>query len=79
MIIRLEGGQFKRSTSTTVVAKLADCHGVSVEASLGELPDDPAPDVEGMLRRVGRLDTRDRALLDRIIRLMIEMQVSLGK
>ena len=78
MIIRLERGQFKRATSS-VVAKLADYYGVSVEEMLGEPPDDPVPDVESMLRRAGRLDARDRVLLDRIIRLMVEMQVSRGK
>ena len=77
MIIRLERGHFKRSTST-VVARLADYFGVSVEEMLGEVPDDPAPDVESMLRHIGRLDARDRALLDRIIKLMVEMQASRG-
>ncbi|MXW87447.1 MAG: helix-turn-helix transcriptional regulator [Boseongicola sp. SB0673_bin_14] len=75
MIWRLEKGRMKKSTST-VVAKLADYFGVSIEELLGELPDDPAPDVASMMRRVGRLDARDRALLDRIIRLMVEMQAS---
>ncbi len=75
MIIRLERGQFKRATST-VVARLADHFGVSVEEILGESPDDLVPDVESMLRRAGRLDARDRVLLDRIIRLMVEMQAS---
>ena len=75
MIIRLERGNFKRSTST-VVAKPADHFGVSVEEMLGESPDDLVPDVESMLRRAGRLDARDRVLLERIIRLMVEMQAS---
>lgn len=75
MIIRLERGHFKRATST-VVAKLAHHFGVSVEEMLGESPDDLVPDVESMLRRAGRLDVRDRVLLDRIIRLMVEMQAS---
>lgn len=39
-------------------------------------PDDLVPDVESMLRRDGWLDARDRVLLDRIIRLMVEMQAS---
>ena len=75
MIIRLERDQFRRATSE-VVAKLADYYGVSVEELRGELPNNPAPDVESMLRRAERLDARDRALLDRIIRLMVEMQAS---
>ena len=76
MIIRLERDQFKRSTSTTVIARLADHFGVSIDEMLGELPDDRVPDVESMLRRAARLDARDRVLLDRIIRLMVEMQAS---
>ena len=59
-----------------VVSKLADHFGVSVEEMLGESPDHLVPDVESMLRRAGRLDARDRVLLDRIIRLMVEMQAS---
>ena len=77
MFIRLERGQFKRATST-VFAKLADCHDVSVEEMLGESPDDLFPDVESMLRRVGRLDARDRVLLDSTIRIMLEKQASRG-
>ena len=76
MIIRLEGDQFKRSTSTTVIARLADHFGVSVEEILGELPDDHVPDLESMLRRAGGLDARDRVLLNGMIGLMVEMQAS---
>ena len=72
MIIRLERDQFKRSTSTTVIARLADYFGVSVDEMLGVSPDDHVPDVESMLRRAARLDARDRVLLDRIIRLMVD-------
>ncbi len=75
MIIRLERGHFKRATST-VVANLADHFAVSVEEILGESPDDLVADVESMLRRAGRLDARDRVLLNRIIRLMAEIQAS---
>lgn len=75
MIIRLENGQFKRPDSM-VVTRLADHFGVSVEELLGELPDDLVPDVESMLRRAGRLDARDRVLLDRIIRQMVELQTA---
>ena len=77
MIIRLERGHFKRASSM-VVAKLADHFGVSVGEMLGEPPDQLVPDVESMLRRAGRLDARDRVLLDRIIRLMVEMRASRG-
>ena len=77
MIIRLERSQFKRATSTHV-AKLADYFGVSVDELLGDTPDDPVPGVNRMSRRVGRLDARDRILLDSIIRIMLEMQASRG-
>ena len=75
MIILLERGQFKRATST-VVTRLAGYFGVSVDEILGVSPDDHVPDVESMFRRAARLDARDRVLLDRIIRLMVEMQAS---
>ena len=77
MIIRLENDQSRKVTSA-VVARLAEHFSVSVDELLGDLPDDHVPDVNKMLRRVGRLDARDRVLLERIIRTMLEKQALRG-